>query len=124
MPPNDALSRDGSGRPARFPSHVSSRARLHAGLSAFSGGTNGRDCTSTVVQQAIGEPDMSPLERLLLCRIWHSLQPANLRPHDVDLDLTTKSWIVRRSPTLEHVSAVSSLACLRMHADGSAARSL
>ncbi|MGY4568352.1 MULTISPECIES: hypothetical protein [Bradyrhizobium] len=50
--------------------------------------------------------------------------------HDVELDLTTTSWefiiqdIVRRSPTLECVSAVSSFACSRMRATVLAARSL
>lgn len=44
--------------------------------------------------------------------------------HDVDLDLTTTSWefivqdVVRRSSTLQYVSAVSSFTCSRMRADG------
>lgn len=45
-------------------------------------------------------------------------------PSHVDLDLSTTSWefimqdIVRRSPTLTYVSAVSSFTCSRMRPDG------
>ncbi len=45
-------------------------------------------------------------------------------PSDLDLDLSTTSWefimqdVVRRSPTLRYVSAVSSFTCSRMRPDG------
>ncbi|MEK9285294.1 hypothetical protein MTR72_37770 [Bradyrhizobium sp. ISRA442] len=131
--------------------------------------------TPTVVQQTIPEADMTPLERLLLSRIFDAerdgdgwcffseVSPADMTTvaraaleaalaaseaagpnaanriateqlakleageppsHDIDLDLTTTSWeliiqdIVRRSSTLEYVSAVSSFTCSRMRADG------
>lgn len=131
--------------------------------------------TPTIIQQAIPEADMTPLERLLLSEIFdverdgdawyffsesgpddmilvdratleaafaqsqaagenvantlvkeHLLKLQGDEPEAplVDLDLSTTSWefimqdIVRRSPTLNYVSAVSSFTCSRMRPDG------
>lgn len=131
--------------------------------------------TPTVIQQAIPDADMTPLERLLLSHIFESecdgegwyffseqgpadmivvdraaleaalaesqisgenvantlvrehlakLQAAERDAALIDLDLSMTSWesimqdIVRRSPTLDYVSAVSSFTCSRMRADG------
>lgn len=53
-----------------------------------------------------------------------NLQSGKLLSSHLDLDLSTTSWefimqdIVRRSPTLIYVSAVSSFTCSRMRPDG------
>jgi hypothetical protein len=52
------------------------------------------------------------------------LQSGEPLPSHLDLDLSTTSWefimqdIVKRSPTLRYVSAVSSFTCSRMRPDG------
>lgn len=79
------------------------RAALEAALAA----SDRESTTSTFVKKHLPEQ-----------------QSAELLPSHLDIDLSTTSWefimqdIVRRSPTLRYVSAVSSFTCSRMRPDG------
>lgn len=70
--------------------------------------------------QALGENVANTLVREHLLKLQAAEPNASL----ADLDLSTTSWefimqdIVRRSPTLNYVSAVSSFTCSRMRPDG------
>jgi hypothetical protein len=81
------------------------RAALEAALAASR--TAGENATNTFVKKHL--PNLEPVES---------------SASHVDLDLSTTSWefivqdIVRRSPTLDYVSAVSSFTCSRMRPDG------
>jgi hypothetical protein len=81
------------------------RAALETALAASEGA--GENTASRFVREHLPDPQ--------------SGEP--LPPH-LDLDLSTTSWefimqdVVRRSPTLRYVSAVSSFTCSRMRPDG------
>ena len=127
--------------------------------------------TPTVIQPAIPNADMSPLERLILGQVFEAeidgdgvyfftsigpsacfeldtaelrqaieassgfqstasdyieerLAPLTTGEEVIEIDLSGMSWefilqdIVRRSPTLHHVTAVSAFTCSRMRPDG------
>ena len=81
------------------------RAALEAALAASQ--STGDSAANTFVKEHLPDPQSSePL------------------PSHLDLDLSTTSWefimqdIVKRSPTLDYVSAVSSFTCSKMRPDG------
>jgi hypothetical protein len=73
--------------------------------------------------RGIADPDEN-FANILIREHLAKLQAAERDAPLVDLDLSTTSWdfivqdIVRRSPTLNYVSAVSSFTCSRMRPDG------
>ncbi len=81
------------------------RIALEAALAASEGA--GASVANTFVKEHLPDP-----------------QSGEPLPSHLDLDLNTTSWefimqdIVRRSPTLRYVSAVSSFTCSRMRPDG------
>lgn len=81
------------------------RAVLEAARAASEGA--GENAANTFVKEHLPDP-----------------QSGESLPSHLDLDLSTTSWefimqdIVRRSPTLRYVSAVSSFTCSRMRPDG------
>ncbi|MEW6453888.1 MAG: hypothetical protein AB1490_24830 [Pseudomonadota bacterium] len=81
------------------------RTALEAALTASEGA--GESAANTFVKEHLPDP-----------------QSGELLPSHLDLDLSTTSWefimqdIVKRSPTLRYVSAVSSFTCSRMRPDG------
>jgi len=87
------------------PTCSAERGALEAALAASEGA--GESSANRFVREHLPEP-----------------QPIGPLPSHLDLDLSTTSWefitqdIVRRSPTLTYVSAVSSFTCSRMRPDG------
>lgn len=81
------------------------RAALEAALAASQ--SIGESAANTFVKEHLPEP-----------------QRGDPLPSYLDLDLSTTSWefimqdIVKRSPTLDYVSAVSSFTCSKMRPDG------
>lgn len=73
---------------------------------------------------AASEPDADSTANAFVRKLLAGLKDEELQDEHLDVDFSETSWecmlqdIVRRSPTLRYVSAVSSFTCSRMRPDG------